>query len=157
MSSFRKTTLENEKTSLKVEKEDAAKLGKTTNDSRKLVKGIVQQQAPNRREPDRPISEAVCGGNEEAAQVALFAVILDRMGCLGATVERMVSALLVDTGEKMKDEEVYASIYSGQGLLSDGLGCFLGIGSSPSPHHRLYVACQSSGSLGLQASQRATG
>ena len=102
-------------------------------------------------------TEAVCGGNEEAAQVTLLAVFLDRMGCLGATVERMVSALLVDTGEKMKDEEVYASIYSGQGLLSDGLGCFLGIGSSPSPHHRLYVACQSSGSLGLQASQRATG
>ena len=57
----------------------------------------------------RPISEAVCGGNEEAAQVALLAVILDRMGCFGATVERMVSALQVDTGKTINDEAVYPS------------------------------------------------
>ena len=107
----------------KVEKEDAAKLGKTTNDSRKLVKGIVEQQAPNRGEPDKPIS-AVCGGNEEAAQVALLAVILDRMGCFGATVERMVSALQVDTGKKLKDEEVYPSICLGKGFCSERLCSF---------------------------------
>ena len=61
-------------------------------------------------------TEAVFGGNE-AAQVALLAVILDRMGSSGARVERIVSALRVGTGKKMKDEEVCPSMLCRPGLI----------------------------------------
>ena len=107
------------------------------------------------RESDRPISEDVRGGNEEAVQVALLSVILDRMGCFGTNVERMVLEFQEHTGKKMKHEEVYTSmLYVGKAYCSDRLCSFSGIGSSLSPYHPFYVACQSNGSLGLQASQR---
>ena len=94
----------------KMEKEHATKVEKNTNDHGKLEPVILHQQAPDNTEPYRPISESKSGWNEEAAQVALIAVLLDRMGCGGADLERMVLEFKVHSGKKMKDEEVRHSL-----------------------------------------------